>query len=481
MLPPEGYVRLNSAKYRDWQVLAYELAIDKDWLYKEQELYANWLSRHPLAVERKPYHWPKGVNERPHEAKKGKPLTCTERWAAPDTEKEVNDAQEAVAESNRSYSDDQEGLAELEGINSAIEPSSECRNQQGVMREERCTSPWDSPIVIVLKKNGVDIRLCIDYKMVNALTTIIEYAMPFVNDLLSELEKYLWFCSLDAASGFWAVMMTSRARRISAFVCALGHLEWLRMSFGSENAPMIYQRMIDNGFARRIRRAEEVAATPRQSQGGDPTLRPTELDPLQELIDCPESDIFTCGEPDQSVLTPVFTRRSFADDICFGGATFNECLETLDRLLTRLAEGRISISFSKSIFVQPKVDFLSHEVTSEGIRADSNKTLPIAELPFLKTKKGIQAFLGALNYYGRFTQNLAVYGTVLYQLKDSDFDGNTDLSAAQAAFAELKSRVSMAPILRHFDSAKEVHFMLFASDWALSSTLMQMHDDKLHT
>ncbi|POM72529.1 Hypothetical protein PHPALM_10739, partial [Phytophthora palmivora] len=234
-------------------------------------------------------------------------------------------------------------------------------------------------------------------------------------------------------------------------------------------------------FARRIRRAEEVAATPRQSQGGDPTLRPTELDPLQELIDCPESDIFTCGEPDQPVLTPVFTRRSFADDICFGGANFDECLETLDRLLTRLAECRISISFSKSIFVQPKVDFLSHEVTSEGIRADPKKTLAIAELPFLKSKKGIQAFLGALNYYGRFIQNLAVYEIVLYRLKDSDFEGNTDLSAPQAAFAELKSRVAMAPTLRHFDSAKEVHFMIFASDWTLSSTLMQMHDDKLHT
>ncbi|POM65049.1 Hypothetical protein PHPALM_19316, partial [Phytophthora palmivora] len=31
-----------------------------------------------------------------------------------------------------------------------------------------------------------------------------------------------------------------------------------------------------------------------------------------------------------------------------------------------------------------------------------------------------------------------------------------------------------------FDSAKEVHIMLFANNWALSSTLMQMHDDKLH-
>ncbi|POM59439.1 hypothetical protein PHPALM_31835 [Phytophthora palmivora] len=69
---------------------------------------------------------------------------------------------------------------------------------------------------------------------------------------------------------------------------------------------------------------------------------------------------------------------------------------------------------------------------------------------------------------------------VLYQLKDSDFDGNKDLSAAQLAFAELKSRVATAPILHHFDSAKEIHVMLFANDWALSSSLMQMHDGKLH-
>ncbi|OWY96104.1 hypothetical protein PHMEG_00033719 [Phytophthora megakarya] len=92
-------------------------------------------------------------------------------------------------------------------------------------------SQWASPIVIVLKKNGEDIRLCIDYKMVNAVTAIMEYAMPLVDDLLTDLDSYLWFCSLDAASGSWAIMMTHRARKISAFVCSLGHFEWLRMPF----------------------------------------------------------------------------------------------------------------------------------------------------------------------------------------------------------------------------------------------------------
>ena len=63
-------------------------------------------------------------------------------------------------------------------------------------------SPWSSPIVIALKKNGVEIRLCIDYKMVNAVTVGMEYKMTLVDDQLTKLELYKWFCSLYAASGF---------------------------------------------------------------------------------------------------------------------------------------------------------------------------------------------------------------------------------------------------------------------------------------
>ncbi|GMF45677.1 unnamed protein product [Phytophthora fragariaefolia] len=186
------------------------------------------------------------------------------------------------------------------------------------------------------RKNGVDIRLCINYKLVNAITLMMEYAMPLVDDLLTELDAYLWFCSLDAASGFWAVMMTRRARWISAFVCALGHFEWLRMPFGLKNAPMIYQRLIDNAlwgyvqpkggweaFADRVSRVEQEAEAQRETYSTDMTFKPTRLtkydadrralagsDAMQEFIDSPEADMFASGEPDQSSLVPVFERCS---------------------------------------------------------------------------------------------------------------------------------------------------------------------------
>ena len=71
------------------------------------------------------------------------------------------------------------------------------------------------------------------------------YPMPLISELLQDMDKALWYCSLDMASGFWVVEMTERARMISAFITPSELFEWLRMPFGLKNAPQIYQRLID--------------------------------------------------------------------------------------------------------------------------------------------------------------------------------------------------------------------------------------------
>ena len=67
------------------------------------------------------------------------------------------------------------------------------------------TSPWASPIVMIIKKNREDIRLCIDYRRVNQLTRLMVYRMPLISDLLHDMYKALKYCSLNMASGFWVV------------------------------------------------------------------------------------------------------------------------------------------------------------------------------------------------------------------------------------------------------------------------------------
>ncbi|KAG3230637.1 hypothetical protein PI124_g24265 [Phytophthora idaei] len=78
-----GYVRVDSKKYRDWQVLAYEGCRDREPFQRECELYEQWLATQPPSVERPDYPEPQGVATRPPQDSLERPgdrLTCAERW-----------------------------------------------------------------------------------------------------------------------------------------------------------------------------------------------------------------------------------------------------------------------------------------------------------------------------------------------------------------------------------------------------------------
>ncbi|OWY91805.1 LOW QUALITY PROTEIN: hypothetical protein PHMEG_00039471, partial [Phytophthora megakarya] len=324
-----GYVRLDSNKYNEWQVLVYAEGRDEILLQKEKELYECWLAEKPPAVERQEYTTPARILTRPTEdsvaprksvlghpetddrddgvrsLKSVKMLDGVDEGASgePDTQpKEFSDVgddgidpaedsvdmleltyisvmQEIEAEiaagdkgtdgdwyehipneikladyahelafqpdmiepsstttgpnvMNESLDEDEqrklvEVLQRHEEImiasGNALPPTTygvvcdiDVQGHTQVKQRARRTplrvleklygllkgllraglitfsdSPWASPIVIVLKMNGVGIRLCIDYKRVNAVTTIMEYVMPLVDDLLTDMEAYL--------------------------------------------------------------------------------------------------------------------------------------------------------------------------------------------------------------------------------------------------------------------------------------------------
>ena len=73
------------------------------------------------------------------------------------------------------------------------------------------TSPWASPIVMVKKKNG-DLRFCIDYRKLNAVTEKDAYPLPQIDMTIEAFEGVRWFSTLDLTSGYWQVGMTEDAK-----------------------------------------------------------------------------------------------------------------------------------------------------------------------------------------------------------------------------------------------------------------------------
>ncbi|OWZ05041.1 LOW QUALITY PROTEIN: hypothetical protein PHMEG_00022942, partial [Phytophthora megakarya] len=76
-------------------------------------------------------------------------------------------------------------------------------------------SEWASAIVLVMNKSDTDVRLCIDYRLVNQLIKLMNYPLPLIDELTSNFAATMWFMTLDMASGFWAAPMTARAQLIS--------------------------------------------------------------------------------------------------------------------------------------------------------------------------------------------------------------------------------------------------------------------------
>ncbi|KAE8973264.1 hypothetical protein PR003_g31042 [Phytophthora rubi] len=194
---------------------------------------------------------------------------------------------------------------------------------------EHSESLWASLIVIVLKKNGVDIRMCIAYRVVNTFIKLSNYSLPLIDDLLIGFESPMWFMSLDMASGFWPIRMTERAMLISAFVCRFGHFQWVRMPFGLKNAPLVYQAVINNCLWGFVRLPPEEEAEVDQDA----------LDFLQ--LECPRGvvteekvpalidtmAVFQRNIPTPSHMGPVLGRSSYIDDIAHGAVSWDQLCE----------------------------------------------------------------------------------------------------------------------------------------------------------
>ena len=105
--------------------------------------------------------------------------------------------------------------------------------KQGIIQPSH--SPYTSQVVIVHKKIW-EIRLCIDFQALNAITMCDSFPLPQIEEALQAIKAAMWFTSFDLAQGYLQLAMDEADIHKTAFhVGSSGLYEFTHMPFGLSN------------------------------------------------------------------------------------------------------------------------------------------------------------------------------------------------------------------------------------------------------
>ncbi|WVZ84376.1 hypothetical protein U9M48_031414 [Paspalum notatum var. saurae] len=143
----------------------------------------------------------------------------------------------------------------------------------------------------------------------------------------------------------------------------------------------------------------------------------------------------------------------FIDDILIYSKTEEEHEEHLRLVLQKLREYKLYAKLNKCEFWLDQVPFLGHIVSKGGIMVDPGKISSVMDWKVPEAVKEVRGFLGLVGYYRRFIESFSRIAKPMTSLleKGVPFIWTKE---RQAAFDELKKRLTTAPVLTLPDLTK---------------------------
>ena len=222
-------------------------------------------------------------------------------------------------------------------------------------------TPWVSPVVPVVKKNG-DMRLCVDMRRANEAVLRENFPIPTFDELVAEMRDCEYFSRLDLQSAYHQIELTPRSRAITTFTTPDGIFRFKRLFFGIKCAPEMFQRIM------------------------------------------------------QSLLQGIPNVRVFFDDIIVFSKTLADYKKHIAQVIDTLVRNGLVLNREKSVFGVKQITFLGHRLAKNEIRPTEDNTETIRKFSIPASKAELQSFLGLTNYVSRFIPNYSVLTEPLREL-----------------------------------------------------------------
>lgn len=291
---------------------------------------------------------------------------------------------------------------------------------QGII--EKSTSRYISPLVCLLKKDN-SVRLCMDARAVNKIIKPDYATSRTPQELFQECANAKIMTSLDLTQSFYQIELHPQSRKYCAFTFEGRIYQFTRVPFGCAISSSALVRALD----------------------------------------------YVLGDEHENFCL------NFVDDLLIISRNLEEHFGHLARVLDKLKDAGITMNFKKVKFCRQRIEFLGHEISTEGITIAEEKFAPIRDFPRPRNRKQMKSFLGLINYFARFHMDHAKLTSVLNDLtrKDRKWEWN---ERHQQAFEEIKEEFCKAVMLHHPDPKKPYYIQTDASGYAIASRLYQKDD-----
>jgi hypothetical protein len=109
------------------------------------------------------------------------------------------------------------------------------------------SSPWGCP-ALFMKKKDQSLRLCVDYRPLNAVTIKNKYLLPHIDILFDQLVGARVFSMVDLRLGYHQIKIHLEYVPKTAFSTKYELYEYLVMLFGLNNAPTQFMYLMNSVF-----------------------------------------------------------------------------------------------------------------------------------------------------------------------------------------------------------------------------------------
>ena len=142
-----------------------------------------------------------------------------------------------------------------------------------------------------------------------------------------------------------------------------------------------------------------------------------------------------------------------------GSLTFNDHLDHLQEVFSRLHKAGVCLKARKCLFLREEVPYLGQIVTKHGIKPDPGKIRTVKQYPVPVDATQVRQFLELTSYYRRFVPQFLRIAAPLHLLlkKDATFQWT---NSCQEAFERLKELLVSSPVLAYPQLHSEHPFIM---------------------